>query len=941
MDKVFTFSFRDDFIKKLALFIGENYQIKDNDLSRLALVFGGKRPALFLKRELAGRFKKSFFPPMFFSMDEFVSYLVSKKGQYSKINEMDSCFLLYNLTREILPDMLKGRQTFSRFLPWAREILSFIEQLDLEDIPLKALKNIQLCADIGYEVPENVNILLQNIILLRDGFNTALKEKKAYSRGLLYRFAAREAEGNNLDEFEKIFFCNLFYLHKTEERIIKSLYDKDKAVLFFQKDNRSWPVLDKLAENFSCKIEPVKDSRADYNLNIHCGFDTHSQICIAREILKNLSDMDKTLIVLPDANSVVPLLSEITQVIEDFNVSIGYPLNRGSLYSVFELIFEAQNTRKENKYYTRDYLKALSHPLVKNLALCDRDAAVTRVLAHKIEEIITGIEESVISGSLFLELADIEDLKEVYEITAETLAKMGIEIPPQELKKIVKELHHLLFYSWEEIADFSGFAASLDEFLEALVEKSYMLNYPLNLLIADKIFYINSELKISAFNKEPFAKEEIFKVFMNNLDNQRITFSGSPLKGLQVLGLFETRALNFENVIVLDVNEKVLPLLNIYEPLIPREIMVGLGLNRLENEDEIQRYQFLRLLGGAKNVHLIYDAGIEKEKSRFIEELIWERQKENKKLDAVTIPRAAFTVKIQPAKQEINKTAEMIEFLQKRTYSASSLNTYLNCPLRFYYQYILGLEEKEDLLEETEAKDIGNFIHALLEDAFKPFKGRRPVIDAAFRAYFNQLLEQKFEQAFAQKMKSDSFLLKEIVTLRMKNFLRKEEEREIEKIVCLEEEDISLINLNCGAFKFKYRIDRIDKLSDGSFLIIDYKTGSADLKPSGFDRIESKGFSRQVMKKTIKSFQLPLYYYFVGEKYPDCVINAAFYNLKDSTLNTFLKKDDLSAKDRVIVVYNKGLNAIFQELLDMNRSFTADEENINYCAACPFFYLCR
>lgn len=941
MDRVITFSFADDFIKELALFIEKNYRIRDNDLSRLALVFGGKRPALFLKKELAKRFKKSFFPPVFFSMDEFVSYLVSKNGDYFKINEMDSCFLLYNLAREILPDMLGGRETFSQFLPWAREILSFIEQLDLEDMPRSPLESIQLAADIGYEVPENVNILLQNIILLREGFDTALKRKKTYSRGLLYRLAALEIEGNNLEEFERIFFCNLFYLHKTEEKIIKTLYDKDKALLFFQKDNRSWSVLDKLAKNFSCKIESETDPKNKYNLNIHSGFDTHSQVCIAREILKKINDMDKTLIVLPDQDTLVPLLSEITQVVQDFNVSVGYPLNRSSLYSVFELIFEAQNTRKEDQYYTKDYLKALSQPLIKNLAFCAKDSAITRVLVHKIEEIVTGIEESVIAGSLFLRLTDIENLKDVYEITTDTLLKMGIEITPQELKKIVRELHQLLFYSWENIADFSGFSISLDEFLQTLVEKSFMGNYPLNLLIVDRMFYINSELKKSAFNKESFAKEEIFRIFMHHLDNQRISFAGSSLKGLQVLGLFETRSLNFENVIILDANEKVLPSLNIYEPLIPREVMVSLGLNRLEKEDEIQRYQFMRLLGGAKNVHLIYDAGIEKEKSRFIEELIWERQKEKENLDVTTIPKASFTIKIQPAKQEINKTKEMIEFLKKRIYSASSLNIYLNCPLRFYYQYVLGLEEKEDLLEEPEAQDIGTFIHELLEDAFKPFKGKRPIIDDAFKTYFNQILDQKFRQAFAQKMKSDSFLLKEIVRLRMKNFLQKEQERAIEKIVCLEEEDSSDINLDYGIFKFKYRIDRIDKMSDGSLLVIDYKTGSADLKPSSFDKIESKGFTRQSMKKTIKSFQLPLYYYFVGEKYPNCVINAAFYSLRDSTFVSFLKKEDLSAKERVITVFTKGLNAIFQELLDLNRSFTADEENANYCAGCPFFYLCR
>jgi ATP-dependent helicase/nuclease subunit B len=941
MDKVITYSFGDNFIKKLAVFVKDNFCFQGNDFSRLAIVFGGKRPALFLKKELAQNLKQVFFAPRFFSMDEFAGFIASKKEPFAQISEIESCYLLYKLAGEKLPQLLKGRQSFAQFLPWGRELLSFLEQLDLEDIPLKTLENIQANASIGYEVPESINTLLEHVVLLRGAFNSILIQKKSYTRGLIYKIAAQNIEEAACEEFDKILFCNLFYLHHSEEKLIKNLYDRDKAILFFQKDGQDWSVFRKAEKVFSAKIEPHDLVKPNYNLKIYAGFDSHSQVCLAREILKNIKDIDKTVIVLPEPEAAVALLCEITQVASDFNVSIGYPLRRSSLYSLFELAFRAQGSRKEDKYYAKDYLKVISHPLIKNISFFAIEPAVTRILAHKIEEFIVGIEESALAGSLFVSLKELEGLEDLYQAAELALNKMDIDIKRQALQDIVREIHRLLFYSWEDIGNFYEFACVLEDSLNILIKYSFLASYPLNLAICDRLLELTSALKKSDFSKDKFDKEEVFKIFLNHLDTQRFSFSGSPLKGLQILGLLESRALSFENVIILDSNEQVLPRLNIYEPLIPRQVMLALGLNRLEKEDEIQRHQFMRLIGAAKNVHLIYDSGIEKEKSRFLEELIWNKEKEKKELEVIPVAKAAFTTHLQPAKQAISKNKEMLEFLRQRSYSASSVNTYLNCPLRFYYQYVLGLEEKESLLEDPEGADIGTFIHEFLELAFAPFKGKKPLIEENFKKYFNQLLEQRFAVEFARKMKSDSFLLKEIILLRMKNFLDAEAKRQVDKVVCLEEEGTSSLELSCGTFNFKYRIDRIDKMSDGTLLVIDYKTGGSDLKPSNFEKIKSKGFTRAAMKKTVKSFQLPLYYYFVGQRYGECPLNAAFYNLNNSNFSYLLKNEELSLGDKVVQVILGGLDALFSELLDPGVKFCPDEENTNYCAICPFFYLCR
>ena len=131
MDRIITYGLSEDFIQRLADFTESNFLKKGADLSRVAFVFAGKRPALFLSKRLSGKIKKGFISPRFFSIDEFTEYALTKKKPFAKVSDMDACFMVYNLARRVCPDILKDRQSFCSFLPWAREIISFIDQLDL------------------------------------------------------------------------------------------------------------------------------------------------------------------------------------------------------------------------------------------------------------------------------------------------------------------------------------------------------------------------------------------------------------------------------------------------------------------------------------------------------------------------------------------------------------------------------------------------------------------------------------------------------------------------------------------------------------------------------------------------------------------------------------------------------------------------------------------
>ncbi|MBL7070750.1 MAG: PD-(D/E)XK nuclease family protein [Candidatus Omnitrophica bacterium] len=947
MGNVVTCGLNESFLKFLSGYIDSNYLKKGSDLTRVAFVFEGKRPSLFLKRMLAGKNKTGFFPPRFFSIDEFVEYTLSKKTPFSKMPAMESCYTIFTLAGEIAPEIVKGREEFSKFLPWAREIVSFIDTLDIEDIPSHALKDVQASASIGYEIPDNINASLAHIIKLRERYHEVMAGTNSFSKGYIYLSASRAAKEVDLEEFDAIYFCGFFYMQKTQRSIAKHLFESGKANFFFQGHEKEWPVLKETARDLSCSIKPSGNSaasstgRTGSSLKLYSAFDRHSEVCTVREILKGVKKLNSTVIVLPDPNSMIPLVSEIGSLSKDFNVSLGYPLRRSSLYALFDFIVQAQKTRKGGKYYAKDYIACMSQPLVKNLRILDSYSA-TRILVHKVEEALLGIEETPLNNRLFVGLKEIENEPALLEAASSTLKHMDIDLKPSELKKVLEGLHSALFVPWEDLSDFQGFAGSLGSLLDVLVYKSLMREYGLNLKIAEKMYTVRDELESSPFAKEKFTKEDMFKIFQNMVENEVAPFSGSPLKGLQVLGPFETRSLNFENVIIMDANESALPRLRLKEPLIPHDVSLGLGLKIIENEEEIQRYQFKRLIAGAKNVHLVYQENPVKQKSRFVEEIIWQLQKEKKSLDAVSAQQVSFSVNVLSSGIEIKKTPEMLDMLKNFRYSASSVDTYVKCPLQFYYKHVLGLEEKKEFPEDPEGREIGTFLHGLLQETFRVFLNKKPVIDGRFREAFFKKFRERFKNTFGRRMRSDSFLLEDVMKFRLERFLDAEsgsEERRVKEILSLENPLQKVIGLSGDKFDFKYIVDRIDRLDDGSILILDYKSGADTLKPQRTETLEKMEFSRESIRDRIRSFQLPIYYHLEKRTYQDDTLNAALYSLRNLKL-TYLD-DDNTDLERTMEICMKALDYIIHELLDPKVPFAADREKERSCTYCPFFYLCR
>jgi len=940
MDRIITCGFADNFIEKLADRLLSRHCREGNDLGRTAVVFGGHRPALFLKRELGRRIGRGFHPPRFFSMDEFMQYVVSKKETCGALRGMDACHLLYLLAKTKAPGITEGRDTFSAFLPWAREIAAFIDQCDLEAVEDAALRNVQSSAEIGYDVPESVNSLLESIISLRRAYHGALRERKTYSRGFAYLRASMLAGEAALPEFESVLFCNFFYMHKTEEAVIKSVYDGGKGVLFFQCDRSPWLVFDRLSRIFSRRISPDGDRPPSFRLHLAAGMGPHAQVGLVREALEKTANHDETVIVLPDSGSLIPLLSEIGPRVKELNVSMGYPLVRNPSYSLLESILGAQRNRSGDVYYARDYLKVITHPLMKNMNFMI-EPAVTRVLVHKVEEALSGAAPAPIGGSLFLSLSEIEECAEIFRLTAATLGKMGIDPDAAELPALMRLLHDAAFRPWETVKTPRELADAVERFIGVLAAKSSLPLHFLNVKGAEQVLATAGEMRDASFADEEFERDGLFKIFMEELSRGKVSFGGSPLKGLQVLGLFETRALNFKNVIIMDVNESALPALRTAEPLIPRQVMIGLGLNRVEEEEEIQRYHFRRLISHARDVHLIYDDRMEKERSRFIEELVWERQKREKSVRRQPVRRAGFPADIAPRKGMIPKSPDVERFLSNFDYSPSSIDAYLACPAGFYFRHVLGLKEREDLLWQPELSEVGIFLHRLLGEAFSGFKGRRPALDPEFRAFFMGLADKRLDDGIGRRMGPDLFLFRRVMRHRLKRFLDREAARDALEIISLEEEFRGVIESGGRGYRFVCRVDRIDRLPDGGALVVDYKTGSGIAPPRSSALLTLEQSSREAIRDAVRSFQLPLYCHFAGEKYKGIDITAALYSLKTLDMAEFPAHRDRDKAGEIMEKCMDALRRILSEINDPAVPFAADERDRRRCSRCAFSLLCR
>jgi len=915
----------------------------EKDYSPNLVIFPGKRPSHFLRKVLADKEKSSFIPPLILSMDEFIEHVHDESLGLGgrKLEAIDAISILYTI-HAVSPENL-GRKSFltpDTFFPVGLKLYNDLEELHIEGVPPEKVKEIDSIAD--GDIPETTAKRLQSLSHFYEAFYKRVEEAHFSTRSSRYRVVSESIDRLNLDRFEKVILAGFFALTESEKKIFRSLLEKGNTLFIFQEGEGMKRKLSDLGitaiRNFNV-AEP----------EIHCykSPDSHGQVLGVSTLLKKKIDRkeridENTVIVLPSSETLLPLFHQTLNLLDpdNYNVSLGYPLQRTPLFGFFNHLMEVVATMSGDRLYVPYYLQFVLHPYTKNIYFQGR-ANVTRILFHAIEKTLTEKRTKK-----FLSLSELENDEAIVDSIKEKVIKVEPGITLKMMREHLDAIHTHTIRKMLSFKDVGDFARRLKEVVEYIYQNSTAPLHPFFYPYAESFVTQLDILSKSLMNEVQFQEAgSYFALFKKYIMTSYTPFAGTPLRGVQVLGFLETRNLKFENVLFLDANEGILPDTTREDSFLPFKARQMLGLPTYLDREEIMSYTFNTLIGGAKEGHLFWVENDEKEKSRFVEKLLWERQKREEKRDdkryVHTIQYAVSLKEKNP--RPINKSLEMIKFLREYPFSATSLNTYLYCPLQFYFEYVLGLREREVVSEEFEKEEIGSFVHLVLSEYFKGRIGSMLTEKEMNLREFGKIFHKHFEEQYGKDPAGEIYLLRNQVKRHLEDFIKNYQLVKIKefrtKILELERE----IHVKKDSFKFRARLDRVEKRDDRT-VIIDYKT-SANRNTLTINYNKLDLTNRDSWCKAIGSLQLPFYLLaystLTGEKPEkiDCMFLLLGRARIDSDIEVPLFKNEAEFRENFGNL-TEVIFSLLREIVSPDQAFIPTIDPKNNCGRCAYGYIC-
>lgn len=885
----------------------ESLKDKGEDLSTLYFILPSKRAGVFLRQELSAVVKKTIFSPTIISIEEFVEEL----AELTTINNTELLFEFYNTYLALTPK--QEQESFEVFSKWAQILLQDFNEIDRYLIPqnqifdyLAAVKELDHWS-VGNDKTEVIKNYLKfwnKLKLYYKHYTQNLIAKKTGYQGLIYREAVENIQKYCTLTKRKHIFLGFNALNTAEETIIQELLKNNLAEIFWDIDETfienkihdaglftrahktKWKHFEKHPFNWV-----TKHYKNDKNIEVLGVPKNIGQAKAIGSILKKLEtknpNLKSTAVVLGDENLLIPILNSVPESISKLNITMGFPLSSIPLASLFEQLFSVHKKASE-KYYYKDIIGLLSHQFINPLFL---------------------------NGTI-----------NTASIVIDTIKKNNlVYLTVSEIKQYAKNnasLIELIFNPWKDDAN-----KAIENCFKIInkVKEYLSTNKEDNLISLEYLFRFNklfNELfRLNNTYKHIQDISALFSIYTELLSSETLDFKGEPLQGLQVMGMLESRVLDFETVIISSVNEGVLPSGKTNNSFIPFDIKIENKLPTYKEKDAVYTYHFYRLLQRAKNIFILYNTEVDVltggEKSRFINQLELENIHEiNHKIITPKVP--GFNNKLK----EIVKTKTVINQLKEvaqRGFSPSSLTNYIRNPLDFYYQSLLGIKNIEEVEETVAANTMGTVVHDTLEALYKPYinmelkiediKDMMPKIESNIEMFF------KKTYAEGDMSKGKNLIIFEIAKRYVQNFLNLEIEDlkagNTIKILALEQKTevpLNIPELNFNV-KLKGTVDRVD-LYNGITRIIDYKTGKVNNNQVSITNWEDINLD---YKKYSKSFQILAYAYMMNALKPlDFPVEAGIISFKN--LNSgFIKFTQKGGKKNSLIT-QETLNSYFNEL---------------------------
>ena len=904
------------FLSKLAKTIVVNH---NKTVSSLVIILPNKRAKVFLIEELKNTIENTIFSPEIISIEEFVQ-------DVAKIRSIDSIELIFEFYSVYLNLTDKSKQEpFETFANWAKTLLQDFNEIDrylLE--PNKVLKYLENIKELEHwSVEKKRTDLIEKHLafwkllpIYYEAYYKHLFDKGIGYQGLIYREAV-----NNLNHFsnsigdKKIIFAGFNALNQAEERIVQHLLSIEKATIYwdseetFLKDtfHDAGLFLRRFRAEWSYyKSNPfewiVNEYQQQKNIQIIGTPKSIGQAKIVGEIIKkqielNNQSLQKVAVVLGEESLLIPVLYSLPASIDALNITMGYSsLNNPAQLLIAKLFKMHTNAIKRNKtnyvFYYKDVLDILNHPLI-----------MPYVNARELIYIINNNNFTFITHKKIFELS--QSKNELFKLLFMKWETSSINVLESISEILIQIKTHLSHDSAEEKIT-NAFLYSIFKVINKLI--SYYSNYE----TIDNL-------------------DTLQAIYKQVVDIAEVSFEGEPLNGLQIMGVLESRVLDFDTVIITSVNEGKFPAGKSMNSFIPYDVKRELGLPTYKEKDAIYTYHFYHLLQRAKNIYLLYNTeadGIDGgEKSRFITQLLVEKQDNHNITEHIynaNVPDIAYK-KISIPKSE--NVLKRLKEISETGFSPSSLTTYIRNPIQFYFQRILRISEVDEVEENIAVNTLGTIIHGALEELYKPLIDKFLLIDdlkSCISKIDEEVLKQfKLIYKEGEIKKGCNLLAFEVAKRNVLNFLKLEivnlEKGEIVKILALEKEcSRSVIHPNLPyPVLIKGKVDRIE-IRNGIVRIIDYKTGKVE--KNNVTLKNWNGLTNDIKNdKIIQILAYTFMYELEVENHEIEVGIISFKNLKSGFLPFTFKEDKIETttiNQDIMNNYIEELVVLLNEILD-------------------------
>lgn len=909
------------FLDKIAKVLIEKHS---DNLPNTIVILPNKRAKIFLIEALKKQINNTIFAPDIISIEDFIQNI-------AQLRSIDSIELIFEFYEVYLSATEKSKQqSFELFANWAKTLLQDFNEIDrylLE--PNKILKYLDDIKEVEHwsvEAEKKTDLIKKHLEFWKllphyyHSFYNYLENKGVGYQGMIYREAVNKINTFSKTKSDKKYlFAGFNALNAAEEKIVQTLLDTNQAEIYWDVDETFLNDTSHEASLFVRRFKQkwihyqshpfewiVADFSASKNIQIIGTPKTIGQAKIVghlleQQILTNPDfNINTTAVVLGEENILIPLLYSLPSSVENLNITMGYSSKNNPVQILIAKLLKLHTTassRSQYVFYYKDLLDVLTHPLVE--PYLNAETLIKRInqqnytfITHKKVAEIQGQQNRLMELLLNPWTNDVLVVLKTISSVLETI-KNNLSNDNQE-EKITKAFVYAIFKTINKLINYAS-------------------QYP----------HINS-------------LETLHSIYKQIIDLAEVSFEGEPLSGLQIMGVLESRVLDFDTVIITSMNEGKFPAGKSQNSFIPYDVKREFDLPTFKEKDAIYTYHFYHLLQRARNIYLLYntesdgiDAG---EKSRFITQLEIEKQPNHKlthEIHNAILPEMPNTPMIIP-----KSDAVMIRLkeIAAKGFSPSALTSYIRNPIGFYFQKILHIREVEEVEENIALNTLGTIIHETLKVLYQPFIGKFVSvndIEACLKQIDSEVLNQfKWVYKEGEIKKGKNLLAFEVAKRHVYNFLQLELESlkngDALKIVALEETFERLLEHPTLPFPILIRgnVDRIEE-RNGTIRIIDYKTGKVEKRSVALK--SWNGLTEDI--KNDKIIQVLAYAFMYKEKAQGKPIEAgiiSFKNLKLGFLPFNFKEDKEVISiidDQILNDFTEQIVLLLQEILNQDMSF--------------------